>query len=295
LTFATLKGIIQFNTIMNTNFIRLNKFKNFLFLGLLTLISCKENTTSIQMQGEYIVISTMDVSPARIDFHPEMGIIDTSATVTLIGSYYVNSAKTPNYNLHQPTFLFQVIRKSDGEFMVDGEFSQSGESISASFNLPLKTVDFNDFRIFVFAISNEELVSNTIQSTIRVRGFAVAPPIIDFAQNPDTVRIPTTGEQPFLLTARVYHPFQQSLIDRVMVNIRDQNNNLLAGSPFQLFDDGGATGNNSGDLVANDSTFSRAFRINNSNNPDSYRLFYFAIDNLGLSSDTIHTQMVIVR
>lgn len=247
------------------------------------------------MQGEYIVIPAMDVTPDRFDFNPDMGIADTLVTISLNGNYYVDSAIKQGNNAHQPLFIYQVIRKSDGELMVDGELNQSSETITANFELPLKTIDFNDFRIFVFAIANEELVSNTIQSTIRVRGFAVAPPIIDFAQNPDTVRIPSSGEQPFLLTARVYHPFQQALIDRVLVDIRDQNNNLLAGSPFQLFDDGGASGNNSGDLVANDSTFSRAFRINNSNNPDVYRLSYFAVDNLGLSSDTIQTQMVIIR
>jgi hypothetical protein len=280
---------------METILKHLIKISTALFLCLFTLISCKENTTSPRTQNEYIVIPNMDVHPTQIDFNPDMGIVDTTATITLTGSYYVDSGNILSAHSSQPTFLYQVIRKSDGNLITEGTLSESGETISASFNLTLKTIDFNDFRLFIFAISDDVLVSNTIQSTIQVRGFAVAPPIIDFAQNPDTVRIPTSGEQPFLLTARVYHPFQQSLIDRVLVNIRDRNNNLLAGSPFQLYDDGGATGNNSGDLIANDSTFSRAFRINSSNNPDVYQLSYFAIDNLGMSSDTIKTQMVIVR
>jgi hypothetical protein len=280
---------------METNFVRLHKFNLALIVSLLTLISCKENPATSHHQNEYLVINNLDVNPVRIDFNPAMGIVDTTINIAVTGSYFIDTNTTIIENRPAPNFIYQLIRKSDDELIAEGVFTQTDTNISAQFNVELKTIDFNDFRLFIFALSDDVLVSNTVQSTILVRGFAVAPPIIESASNPDTVKIPASGEQPFLLRARVYHPFEQSLIDRVLVNIRDRNNNLLAGSPFELYDDGGASGNNSGDLVANDSTFSRAFRINSSNNPDVYQLFYFAIDNLGLSSDTIQTQMVIER
>lgn len=266
-----------------------------LLLCLIVFASCKDNTTSPKQVHHTHIIKKVTITPSNIIFTEESGIIDTTVSISISGEFEIQNMATGTTGSSSVEFLYQITRKSDGELIEDGILPSSSGTFASIIDIPVKTVDFNDYLLFIFALSNDQLVSNTSQSTIKIRGFAVSPPIIEYAANPDTVWIPTTGEQPFLLTARVFHPFEQSLIDRVLVNIRDMNNNLLPGSPFELFDDGGSAANNSGDLVASDSTFSRAFRINSSNNPDNYRLFYFAIDNLGVSSDTIQTQMVISR
>ena len=190
----------------------------------------------------------------------------------------------------------ELVRASDSQPVAFRNITvESSTNFEQTITIPSNTTDFNDYRLYLYITTGDQMTSNSAQATIKVRGFALGVPEILATNNPDTVRIPASGTTPFALLAKVTHPDGQALIDRVLVDIRDQNNNLLAGSPFRLFDDGNVGSSNSGDAVAADSIFTRAFNIGASNNPDVYQLFYYALDTQGASSDTVQTQMVIQR
>ena len=257
------------------------------------MFACGEDVPTLPSQNITHLIESVQVSPQNITFDQDLGVKDTTIVMSIAGTYKL--AVTSNDS--PVTFRYELTRNSDAASIRSGEFemNESNFTFSVAFNLETNTTDFNDYLIYIFGTREDLVVSNTAQSTVKIRGFTAGFPEILAVSNPDTVSIPSSGTNPFALMAKVTHPNGQSLIDRVLVDIRDQNDNLLAGSPFTLFDDGGAGNSNSGDAIAADSIYTRAFNIGSSNNPDVYQLFYHAIDNLGASSDTIQSQMVIKR
>ena len=257
------------------------------------MVGCGEDVPTQPTENITHEIISVQVSPQNITFNQDLGVKDSTIVLSIAGTY-----KRMNVVDEFPvTFRYEMTRKSDSATIRSGEFelNESTATFSTSFDLETNTTDFNDYLIYIYGTREDLVVSNTAQSTVKIRGFTAGLPEILAVNNPDTVLIPSSGNNPFALMAKATHPNGQSLIDRVLVDIRDQNDNLLAGSPFTLFDDGGAGNSNSGDAIAADSIYTRAFNIGSSNNPDVYQLFYHAIDNLGASSDTIQSQMVIKR
>ena len=277
------------------NFNKISSYRrNIILLGIgLFMFGCGEDVPTQPTQNITHLIESVQVSPQNITFNQDLGVKDSTITINIIGTYKLVTTTS----VITATFRYEMTRNSDTATIRSGEFelNESNATFSASFNLETNTTDFNDYLIYIYAIREDLVVSNTAQSTVKIRGFTAGLPEILAVNNPDTVSIPSSGTTPFALMAKATHPNGQSLIDRVLVDIRDQNDNLLAGSPFTLFDDGGTGNSNSGDAVAADSIYTRTFNIGSSNNPDVYQLFYHAIDNLGASSDTVQSQMVIKR
>ena len=270
----------------------LRRYTILLGIGLL-MFGCGEDVPTQPTETITHLIESVQVSPQNITFDQDLGVKDSTIVMNIAGTYKLAGSSTDA----PVTFRYEITRNSDAASIRSGEFEMntSNSTFSTSFNLETNTTDFNDYLIFIFGTREDLVVSNTAQSTVKIRGFTAGLPEILAVNNPDTVLIPSSGTNPFALMAKATHPNGQSLIDRVLVDIRDQNDNLLAGSPFTLFDDGGAGNSNSGDAIAADSIYTRAFNIGSSNNPDVYQLFYHAIDNLGASSDTVQSQMVIKR
>lgn len=271
---------------------RSSAFYIIIFVAILLLGGCGEDSPVSGNQRVTHTIVSLNISPNELIFDESMGIKDSLVNIQVSGR--VERYSDISLNRPAPIFTYTLVRQSDQSLIDTGmvPYNESSAELVGNIDLMVNTTDFNNYRLLIFALSNDQIVSNTAHSTIKIRGFSAGIPEIVFAINPDTVRIPTSGNTPFLVQAKVIHPNGQHLLDRVLVNIRDQNNNLLVGSPFQLFDDGGTE---SGDPVAGDSVFTRRFQIGPTNNPDVYQLFYFGIDNLGMSTDTIQTQMVISR
>lgn len=253
--------------------------------------SCGDDIPSVGSDFEDFVITQFNVTPSQINFTPSDGVKDSVIVISVTGNVLVN-AQNP-----VPSALnMELIRASDAQPVAFRNITiDSSTPFEQTITIPSSTTDFNDYRLYVYVSTGEQLNSNSAQATIKVRGFTLGVPEILETSNPDTVRIPSSGTTPFALQAKVTHPDGQALIDRVFVDIRDQQNNLLAGSPFRLFDDGNVGNSNSGDAVTADSIFTRVFNIGSSNNPDVYQLFYYALDTQGASSDTVQTQMVIQR
>lgn len=271
---------------------------------IVAILSCDRSTVTSPFPpyGDF-TIERVTITPTQITFVPEDGAKDSTVSITVTANIAIrNNATLDDFSETLPAidkvFVYHLSIKGSETIISTSAFSidKQNRTISATIPLITSTFDFNDYFINIYARNSEQIISNDVQATIKVRGFSLGAPILMFAENPDTVRIPSSGTQPFLLTAKVSHDLEMNLIDRVLVIISDQNNTVLNGSPFRLYDDG-SSGNIgtgvSGDLVANDSLYSRRFEIGPNNNPDIYTLRYFAIDNFGNSSDTVQTKMII--
>lgn len=257
----------------------------------LFVYSCGEDTPSSQNVPEVYIITQLSVIPSQVSFSPADGVKDSVLVINVSGNIQVNTANPASSVLNM-----ELVRASDSQTVALRNIEiDAATPFEQSISIPSSTTDFNDYRLYLYVSTGDQLSSNSAQATIKVRGFTLGVPEILATSNPDTVRIPSSGTTPFALQAKVTHPDGQALIDRVFVDIRDQQNNLLAGSPFRLFDDGNTGNSNSGDAVAADSIFTRVFNIGSSNNPDVYQLFYYALDTQGASSDTVQTKMVIQR
>jgi hypothetical protein len=275
-----------------------------LLLLLVAILSCEENDIAgpQPVYGNYI-IERVTVSPTDINFVPSDGAKDSTVTINVSATIGLrNGATLEGFSQTLPTsgnvFVYNLRIKGSDAVISSSAFTIDIQNRTISADIPLETstFDFNDYLISIYARDSEQIISNDVQATIKVRGFSLGAPILLFAENPDTVRIPSSGTQPFLLTAKVSHDLNMNLVHRVLVIISDQNNTVLNGSPFRLYDDGSSVNvgtGPSGDLVAGDSLYSRRFEIGPNNNPDIYTLRYFAIDNFGNSSDTVQTQMII--
>jgi hypothetical protein len=184
----------------------------------LLLHSCGEDVPSSPVQNTTFVITQLNVTPNLIRFTPDNGVIDSVLTVSVSGSI---SQSLPNV---EPTSLvMELIRASDSQTIdVRNSILSGSGAFEETITIPSKTTDFNDYRLFVYAITGDKLTSNSAQATIKIRGFAIGVPEILAVNNPDTVRIPSSGTTSFALLAKVIHPNGQSLIDRVLVDIRDQ-------------------------------------------------------------------------
>ena len=124
-------------------------------------------------------------------------------------------------------------------------------------------------------------------------GFANAAPEILSAENPEEVVIPSgPGAVAVPFTARVTDEDGQNTIREVQILFENEDGSILTPNPNLLRDDGSAE---SGDFAAGDSVYTITFQVDQNNTPSNRFALYFAIDNAGLSSDTLRLPFNIVE
>jgi len=270
------------------------------------LFSCESNPASTVSEVPPVVIRSAHITPALIQFTPDHGVKDTTVTVQLEVEIEPISPKSLTiFGGSQPVrFTWELISRTSGDLKASGSQQISPldasilSTIPSQISIDLRTFDFADYTLYAYFTDGERLYSNTLQRVISVRGFPIGTPEILSVTSPGNVFIPASGSRTFSLTAKVKHPLDRQLIERVLVEIRDSRNILLGGAPFQLFDDGSlvSIGNGtSGDQTAADSIYTRAFQVNSSNNPESYTLLFYALDPYGGSSDSVSSTMTFTR
>ena len=228
-------------------------------------------------------VQSFQLSPSGFQFAEADGIRDTTVTITFTVQIdgEPDSTKTG----------FSLIR--GGELVESGPLTptQTPGVYTAQAELTFSTISFLTFRAYVYAYDKRNY-GNSIERKLKIQGILTDPPVILEVNNPGEVQIPTSGQTEIPFTARVVHPFTQELIERVAFYILDSQNRRLPDSnaSFEMFDDG-VTNLSEGrkDEVANDSVYTRVLFVNNNNQPEDYRVFYFALDKAGQSSDTLET------
>lgn len=148
--------------------------------------------------------------------------------------------------------------------------------------------------VVITALDKNRNPTNFLRRDLVFKGFQIQKANITVIFVPDTVRIPSSGSSTFYLAAKVVHPEKQQFISKVFVQIKDKNNEEIG--VFRLYDDGSAkiveNGSPSGDTMANDTIFTRAFTVSSSNQADILSLRFYAVDVSNQESDSITGTLV---
>lgn len=261
-----------------------------------TLISSCDKTPGIvdRTQSDSNVLTNSVIQPTEFIFASQAGL-DTTLTIHL--KVQVNDTTAikgvPRY---------QISDNATDSTIIKGTISQydaTTHTFSGSAKIQATTNEFRELTLLLYAVNKQNLLTNTFQAVITIKGVKGHPPELLSVANPDTVTIPTSGNQPIVFTAKVIDPDGQNNIDRVLLDLVSANVGKLNGSPFQMYDDGNQNdiggGSGSGDVTAGDSVYTRTFQINSGNTPDKLTVRYYAIDKSGLSSDTLSRQLIIVK
>jgi hypothetical protein len=254
------------------------------FTGLM-LTSCDSTPGSAPYEISPTVLSGLSVNPGNVTFTPEDGLRDSTLVITIS----VNKTGDINPKSVQFTIKDDFLNEPAGQ----GELQLSGGIYTGTFDLTVSTSTINTYTVSVFGETPGGTLTNTIQTKIRITGILTEPPQIEFLNHPQTVQIPSTGTQAFGFEAKVVHPNGQMNITDVFLELYDSNNIQIGGRAFRMFDDGDTSG--SGDLVPNDSVYTKSFQIGPQNSPDTYTIWCYAIDRQGTSSDTTFSTLSIIQ
>jgi hypothetical protein len=249
-----------------------------LCLGLV-IYACDDTTGPFPAIDDDIpTITRIQVQPQSVIFDPET---DTPKDTTLTIFISVSTINTPDEL--PPQFL--ITDKTTGEEISTGAFditdSRTG-NFGAEVDIVTSTTSFREYVINAFSMV-ESGKGNFAQTTFKITGIPTNAPEILEVSNPDEIQRPASGTEPVAFTAKVTDQDGQNTIEGVFMRLISRNTGEVSGSPFSLFDDG----SNGGDEIANDSLFTLTLEISDQNQPDTYDLEYYAIDEAGLSSDTV--------
>ena len=266
-----------------------------LFMVATFFYSCDKTPGIVdRTQSDANVLTDGVIEPTDFSFASQAGM-DTTLTIHL--KVQVNDTTAikgfPRY---------QISDNSTDSTISTGTVSQYNGSthvFSGSVTIQANTAEFRELTLLLYAVNKQDLLTNTYRAVITIKGAQGHPPQLLSVANPDTVTIPSSGNQAIVFTAKVVDPDGQSNIDRVLFDLISANVGKLNGSPFQMYDDGNQNdvggGSGSGDVTAGDSLYTRTLQINSGNTPDNLTVRYYAIDKSGLSSDTLSKKLIIVK
>lgn len=263
----------------------MQRFWLFFLFAALFLLSCDEEPGLPTSDVSDVRLSTLTVSPSRVDFVPNDTVKDTVVQIAVSIRIASGASDVP------PTLL--VVDTETDDVVFEGAMNPTPilgiTQYAQTVPIETSTTTLAEYAVSVIVVENGRPISNKVIGRLRVNGFSTGRPALLLQETPANVQIPLSGTQTFDLKAKVSHPNGKALIQTVNVIIRGQNGVALSGSPFQLFDNGNTAEN--GDAAAGDSLYTRRFVISASNNPDTYTLRYYAIDRFGASSDTLTATM----
>jgi hypothetical protein len=265
----------------------LNKLKSFsqVFIAGLLLLgfsTCDETPGNVLDQSRDTVVQSMTLTPSLIDFQRSDGIKDTVVNITV--SAVISAIDLMSGTRSPEVAVFRLGAQGEAEFRGNLQAVGQTGNFEATFGLSLNTLDFKQFEVFTY-VYDESGNSNWVSRRLRVEGFANAAPQILEVDNPAEVTIPSgPGAIPVSFTAKVTDEDGQNTIREVQILFENEDGSILTPSPNLLRDDGSSE---SGDLAAGDSVFTITFQIDQNNTPSNRQALYFAIDNAGLSSDTL--------
>ena len=225
-------------------------------------------------------ITSITANPSEILFSEELdGIKDTTLTVTVL-------SEGENMDTESSILLVVTDLISEQVIVTKPLTSDNSNLYRAQFDLETNTASSTSYLIKVTAYSLQE-VGNYATTVLNVEGLQNYKPIIFATSSPDTIFRPTSGSVPATFTASVSDQNGDNTIDNVLLRVIDLSTGEVSGSPFTMADDGTSLG----DASANDLIFTWELPVSQTTGEQNrdYNIEFFAIDNLGLSSDTVRT------
>lgn len=254
----------------------------------LVLLSGCETSIEDKLHDIPFSIAQFNVSPKIVDFEGQTDeVYDTTLSIELSGQIEKATEGTRT--------TFSVTNMQDSNMIIEGlvtlDLNSDGiGTFIQEIPYTLSTTTISNILVVVI-VTNENGIENYAQSVIRVNGISNVPPEVLYADNPTEYTIPQSGTENVRFVANVTDEDGQNNIDGVFLRLISQTNGETTNSPFQLFDDGQSLG----DQVVNDSLYTLTFPVSSENLPDTYNIYYYAIDRAGLVSDTVKTTFTLVE
>ncbi|SHK58977.1 hypothetical protein [Rhodothermus profundi] len=242
------------------------------------------------LEGRPPVVSELSFTPDSVDFNtlPPAQIQGDTAFIPL--SIAVR-AHDPDGQVVQVAFVVQAPLSTPEPVATGTLEAIGGDRYAGQTILRLHRAQVGPYTVLVYAVDNEQRLSNQVRGTLWFWATG-GPPVIEAVQVPDTLRRPAPGEPPvvFQVVARVSDPDGLENILRVELRVNE-------GAPILLCDDGskGICGGipNSGDAVAGDSLFTMTLSLAHDNVPGTYTFAFQAIDRTGLTSEEVRRHVVV--
>ena len=260
-----------------------------LFCGI-GFTQCDSLPGSTELPDSSTQLGNLTINPSIVSFSNANGVKDTTVSVT------VSVSSTTN-EISNQSLLLSFYDKSDPFIVLSDTLKLTDAQLntySTTFSFDTNTGFSGDTEVIITGVTNAGNSTNTLRRAVPIQGFSIDPAVLVRVIHQDTVQIPSAGSVTFFLSAEVTHPDKSSFINRVLVDIKDKNNAEIG--TFRLYDDGSVTtidgGGTSGDPIANDSLFTRAFTLNASNQADELTLTFYAIDVSNQESNRITSKLV---
>lgn len=248
---------------------------------------CDEAPAPVSNSDEIPAITHIFIQPQTVQFSAENDGFKDDTTLTI--SVIINTVNTPDDE--PPAYVLSD--KETGDEVATGNFEiidPGSGNFRIDLSITTSTTSFEQYIINAYTMS-ENVGGNFAQTSFRIIGISNNPPDILEINNPDEIQRPASGNQTVRFAARVTDEDGQDTIENVFMRLISQTSGEVGNSPFLLYDNG----IDGGDEVENDSLYTLTFEINDQNQPDTYFLEYFAIDQGGLVSDTVTSTFSIIE
>lgn len=252
-----------------------------LFLGIPFINSgCDSTTGSNSPISDTPAVRSISLTPSEINFTREIdALTDTTVTITVTSEVeHVIQGYAP---------LFVITDQLTGRVITTQPMiNDAGNTYSNSYGLETTTATTTSYLVKVYAV-DESGTGNYASAIFDVNGFENRKPELVSTSSPDTIYRPVAGSVPATFTATVSDPDGDETINNVYLRIIDQSIGEVTGSPFLMSDDGSSLG----DVTAGDLTFTWELPVTTTTGTQNrdYNIEFYALDNLGLSSDTVKT------
>ncbi len=264
-----------------------------------------------QITAKAIDKSELESDPLEETFYAIEGKINHAPTVTAVqipDSVYVDKsvpfiiqirAEDVDSDDYVTKVTYQILGPTISELAQEGELIDDGSSGDQTAGDGIYSIEtttefalwkFGTYHLYIQAFDSNNKGSESLYKIIpwAKMEIGIAPQIFNLAV-PDTINLPSSQPESYLLTITVTDEDNNNDIKEVFFDTYKPDGSLSASSPLQMYDDG-----TSGDITPGDNIYSLMIHIWSSNSTGDYRFEFQARDysNL-LSNEIIHIMTVI--
>ncbi len=252
-------------------------------MGALFLYSCEKDSTEV-IDPNYSApsISNFTITPDTVN--------TTSASPQV--NFTVSASVTSNNSISSVTAsVFNPNNEAAGEFSLT---SNGNGTYSANISLSgIQCLLVGNYKVQLVAEDAQGLFSNVVILNLPVRNTANQAPVLSGLIAPDTIIIPSSGTDIYVLSIIANDPDGYCDLQTVFFNSFLPNGQPSSGNPFTMFDDGNIELH--GDTVAMDSRFSLKVGIPSTITTTGYYVFrYNATDRSGVTATEL-VDSILVR
>ncbi len=197
---------------------------------------------------------------------------------TLTDSFQVTLDPTAGFS-----FLDVSVSNDSGNILFDTSFSNlHGDIVSGGLSFNPSSVYVGDLNYTFTPHSVDGSSGSYLTGVVRLVNLSADnPPLITSVAAPDSIE---SGNISLVLTASVQDPYGLTDIKKVYFNVTKPDGTPSTGNPFEMFDDGGASGGGDVDQKAGDGVYTLGIDLSTSNPLGVYIFTFYAVSRSGITS-----------